>query len=96
MKSKAYWEKRSTEELIDLLRNSDEVIKELKLVYDKSIFNINTSIEKLYGKFAKDNQVSMNTAMRLIQGDEYKQWRMSMEEYLRRIEEGDEPLQLEL
>lgn len=96
MKSKAYWEKRSAEELIDLLRNSDEVIKELKLVYDKSIFNINTSIEKLYGKFAKDNQVSMNTAMRLIQGDEYKQWRMSMEEYLKRIEEGDEPLQLEL
>lgn len=96
MKSKAYWEKRSAEELIDLLRNSDEVIKELKLVYDKSIFNINTSIEKLYGKFAKDNQVSMNTAMRLIQGDEYKQWRMSMEEYLKRIEEGEEPLQLEL
>lgn len=96
MKSKAYWEKRSAEELIDLLKNSDEVIKELKFVYDKSIFNINTSIEKLYGKFAKDNQVSMNTAMRLIQGDEYKQWRMSMEEYLKRIEEGDEPLQLEL
>lgn len=96
MKSKAYWEKRSAEELIDLLKNSDEVIKELKFVYDKSIFNINTSIEKLYGKFAKDNQVSMNTAMRLIQGDEYKQWRMSMEEYLKRIEEGEEPLQLEL
>lgn len=96
MKSKAYWEKRSAEELIDLLKNSDEVIKELKFVYDKSIFNINTSIEKLYGKFAKDNQVSMNAAMRLIQGDEYKQWRMSMEEYLKRIEEGDEPLQLEL
>lgn len=96
MKSKAYWEKRSAEELIDLLKNSDEVIKELKFVYDKSIFNINTSIEKLYGKFAKDNQVSMNAAMRLIQGDEYKQWRMSMEDYLKRIEEGDEPLQLEL
>lgn len=96
MKSKAYWEKRSAEELIDLLKNSDEVIKELKFVYDKSIFNINTSIEKLYGKFAKDNQVSMNAAMKLIQGDEYKQWRMSMEEYLKRIEEGEEPLQLEL
>lgn len=96
MKSKAYWEKRSAEELIDLLKNSDEVIKELKFVYDKSIFNINTSIEKLYGKFAKDNQVSVNAAMRLIQGDEYKEWRMSMEEYLKRIEEGEEPLQLEL
>lgn len=35
--------------------------------------------------------------MTLIQGDEYKQWRMSMgKEYLKRIEEGDEPLQLEL
>ena len=32
MKSKAYWEKRSAEELIDLLKNSDEVIKELKFV----------------------------------------------------------------
>lgn len=96
MKSKDYWEKRSAEQLIDLLKDADNVIKELKLSYDKAIFNINTSIEKLYGKFAEDNRISVNEAMKIIKGDEYREWRMSMQEYLKRIERGEEPLQLEL
>lgn len=96
MKSKDYWEKRSAEQLIDLLKDADNVIKELKLSYDKAIFNINKSIEKLYGKFAEDNRISVNEAMKIIKGQEYREWRMSMQEYLKRIERGEEPLQLEL
>lgn len=96
MKSKAYWEKRSAAQLVDLLKNADDVIKELKLSYDKAIFNINTSIEKLYGKFAEDNRISVNEAMKIIKGQEYREWRMSMQEYLKRIERGEEALQLEL
>ncbi|WP_392436188.1 minor capsid protein [Finegoldia magna] len=96
MKSKDYWEKRSAAQLVDLLKNADDVIKELKLSYDKAIFNINTSIEKLYGKFAEDNRISINEAMKIIKGQEYREWRMSMQEYLKRIERGEEPLQLEL
>ncbi|MSB93622.1 hypothetical protein GKG01_08110 [Finegoldia sp. BIOML-A4] len=96
MKSKDYWEKRSAAQLVDLLKNADNVIKELKLSYDKAIFNINTSIEKLYGKFAEDNRISVNEAMKIIKGKEYREWRMSMQEYLKRIERGEEPLQLEL
>lgn len=96
MKSKDYWEKRSAAQLVDLLKNADNKLKELKLSYDKAIFNINTSIEKLYGKFAEDNRISVNEAMKIIKGQEYREWRMSMQEYLKRIEHGEEPLQLEL
>lgn len=96
MKSKKYWEKRSATQLVDLLKNADNKLKELKLSYDKAIFNINTSIEKLYGKFAEDNRISVNEAMKIIKGKEYREWRMSMQEYLKRIERGEEPLQLEL
>lgn len=96
MKSKKYWEKRSATQLVDLLKNADNKLKELKLSYDKAIFNINTSIEKLYGKFAEDNRISVNEAMKIIKGQEYREWRMSMQEYLKRIERGEEPLQLEL
>ena len=96
MKSRDYWEKRSAAQLVDLLKSADDVIKELKLSYDKAIFNINTSIEKLYGKFAEDNRISVNEAMKIIKGQEYREWRMSMQEYLKRIERGEEPLQLEL
>lgn len=96
MKSKDYWEKRSAAQLVDLLKNADNKLKELKLSYDKAIFNINTSIEKLYGKFAEDNRISVNEAMKIIKGQEYREWRMSMQEYLKRIERGEEALQLEL
>lgn len=96
MKSKTYWERRSAERLLDNLKDADKMVNSLKSDYQESILNINESIEKLYGKFAKDNVVSYNQAVSLIQGKEYKKWRMSMEKYLEEIAKGDEALSLEL
>ena len=96
MKSKTYWERRSAERLLDNLKDADKMVNSLKSDYQESILNINESIEKLYGKFAVDNAVSYNQAVSLIQGKEYKKWRMSMEKYLEEIAKGDEALSLEL
>lgn len=96
MKSKTYWERRSAERLLDNLKDADKMVNSLKSDYQESILNINESIEKLYGKFATDNVVSYNQAVSLIQGKEYKKWRMSMEKYLEEIAKGDEALSLEL
>lgn len=96
MKSKTYWERRSAERLLDNLKDADKMVNSLKSDYQEAILNINESIEKLYGKFATDNVVSYNQAVSLIQGKEYKKWRMSMEKYLEEIAKGDEALSLEL
>lgn len=96
MKSKTYWERRSAERLLDNLKDADKMVNSLKSDYQESILNINESIEKLYGKFAVDNAVSYSQAVSLIQGKEYKKWRMSMEKYLEEIAKGDEALSLEL
>lgn len=95
-KSKTYWERRSAERLLDNLKDADKMVNSLRSDYQESILNINESIEKLYGKFAADNVVSYNQAVSLIQGKEYKKWRMSMEKYLEEIAKGDEALSLEL
>ena len=96
MKNKKYWEKRSNQKLLDNLKDADKMLGTLKSDYDKAINNINNEIAKLYGKFAVDNKVDVNVAQKIIKGNEFKEWRMKMEEYLSEIAKGDEALLLEL
>ena len=96
MKSKESWEKRSYQKLLDNLKDADKMLNTLKSDYNKAINNINDEIAKLYGKFAIDNKLDINTAQEIIKGSEFKEWRMKMEEYLSGIAKGDEALLLEL
>lgn len=89
MKKKSYWKKRSEQNLLDILKNKDEVIDELSDYYDKATRDINKSIEALYGRFKDQNELTQKEALALIKGDEYKVWRMTMEEYLEKIEKTD-------
>ena len=68
MKNKEYWERRKGQELLDLLEDSDEVMKRLETSYDDAIDGINSSIERLYTKFAKDNEVPVEKAREIIKG----------------------------
>lgn len=96
-KSQIYWQKRSEERLLDLLDKSDLVAMKLDRYYSVAVKDIKKSIESLYARFEKDNKVDKNKALELIKGDEYKEWRFSMEEYLEKIKAtGDEALLLEL
>lgn len=61
---------------------------ELAAYYEQALADIQNDIAALYGRFAKDNKLSMAEAHRLLTGDEYRVWRMSMEEYLQGIENG--------
>lgn len=96
-KSQIYWQKRSEERLLDLLDNADSLAMKLDRYYSVAVKDIKKSIESLYARFEKDNKVDKNKALELIKGDEYKEWRFSMEEYLEKIKAtGDEALLLEL
>lgn len=90
-------QKKSEENLEQLLKNGDKLLKDLKDYFNEGLDNITKDIEALYGRFSEQNNISKNEAMALIQGDEYKRWKMSMEEYLKKIDmTGDNALLLEL
>lgn len=97
MKKKTYWQKRSEDRLLDLLGQADSVVLKLRRYYDKASNDIDKSIKSLYGQFGADNNVGSKKAQELIKGQEFKVWRMTMEEYLDKIKTtGDKALLLEL
>lgn len=97
MKKKTYWQKRSEDRLLDLLAESDSVVLKLGRYYDKASKDIDKSIKSLYGQFGADNDVGSKKALELIKGDEFRDWRMTMEEYLSQIKATqDRALLLEL
>lgn len=87
--NEAYWAARATAyEEAWHNRCQTTVERDLAAYYEQALADIQRDIAALYGRFAKDNKLSMAEAHRLLTGDEYRVWRMSMEEYLQGIENG--------
>lgn len=87
--NEAYWAARATAyEEAWHNRCQTTVERDLAAYYEQALADIQRDIAALYGRFAKDNKLSMAEAHRLLAGDEYRVWRMSMEEYLQGIENG--------
>lgn len=96
-KKKQYRAKRSEQRLTDTLKDADKTLNLLESQYKNASISINKDIKKLYSQFAGENNISMDKAMELIHGSEYLEWRMSMDEYMQRIDmTGDQKLLLEL
>lgn len=98
MDSEAYWKKRAEEREQYWHKKSQQTIEtELAKQYQEALGHIQTDIAALYGRYARDNKLSVADARKIIQGSEYKQWRMSLEEYVAKIKDtGDKGLQREL
>lgn len=87
--NEAYWAARAAAyEEAWHNRCQTTVERDLAAYYEQALADIQNDIAALYGRFAKDNKLSMAEAHRLLTGDEYRVWRMSMEEYLQGIENG--------
>lgn len=87
--NEAYWAARAAAYEEAWHKKCQETIEmELAAYYEQALAAIQRDIAALYGRFAKDNKLSMTEAHRLLTGDEYRVWRMSMEEYLQGIENG--------
>ena len=63
------------------------VEKELVKYYAQALADIQRDIAALYGRFAEDNKLSPADAHKLLTGDEFRTWRMSLEDYLKDIDE---------
>lgn len=97
-KDEMYWQKRNEELEAEWHRRSQkEIEKELAGYYVQALKHIEKNINDLYTRFAIDNSMSMTEAYCLLQGDEFRVWRMDMQEYLKQIEDtGDKKLLREL
>lgn len=85
--AESYWEKRSIElEEKWNTRSRETIEKELAAYYRQALQHIQKDIEALYGTFSKDNKVSMTEARKILQGNEYRVWRMDIKDYIREIE----------
>ena len=97
MDSEAYWAKRAEEREAAWQKKSRETLeKELAAYYEASLDHIQRNIDALYGRFAKDNALSIEEGRKLLTGKEYRTWRMSLEEYVAKIDTGDKMLEREL
>ena len=96
-KKKDYWRRRAIQFEKDWFNHSRKTIeKKLADHYQKSLSAIQDDILKLYGSFAKDNGLDFDEAKKLLNSQEYRRWRMSMQEYLQQIADGEKSLEREL
>lgn len=98
MTNEEYWAKRNTElEAAWHRKSRREIEKELLDFYARSLHHIESDIRVLYARFANDNGLDMVEAQRLLMGQEYRTWRMDIEDYIKEIQaNGDNELLREL
>lgn len=98
MDSESYWIKRAEEREQEWNKKSKGTIeRELANYYRQALLRIEDDIAVLYGRFAKDNKLTYAEASKMLTSNEFKQWQMSMEDYLNTITDSkDNKLLLEL
>lgn len=98
MDSESYWIKRAEEREQEWNKKSKGTIeRELANYYKQALLRIEDDIAVLYGRFTKDNKLTYAEASKMLTSNEFKQWQMSMEDYLNTITDSkDNKLLLEL
>ena len=81
-----YWEERSTRQLKDDLTKADMLLRQIKSGYEDAAESITKEMSALFGRYTDENGLSYVKAMELLDGAEYRTWRMGMKEYLNLIE----------
>lgn len=97
MNSEKYWARRADARERAWHKKSQETIeKELARYYARSLAEIQKDIQALYGRFAVDNHLSQVEARKLLQGQEFREWRYTIQEYVKQINAGNTGLLKEL
>jgi SPP1 gp7 family putative phage head morphogenesis protein len=83
MKNDAYWANRMRILEDALLDTGYEYVQNLERQYDKAIRDIETDIARWYQRFAKNNEISLNDARKLLNSQELKEFKWTVEEYIK-------------
>ena len=93
-KKSNYWIQRTLERSRADIRSADEVVKTINESFYNCLKEIEKEISVLYYRYAEDNELDYDLATKLLTGDEYKSFRMGLEEYMDLIDSPE--IQLEL
>lgn len=86
-----YWAQRAEERELAWHKKSQETIElELAKAYRDALGKIQTEIAALYGRYAKDNQLTVADARKLLMGTEYRTWRMGLQQYVAMIKKTND------
>ncbi|MEY8355248.1 minor capsid protein [Lachnospiraceae bacterium 54-53] len=84
-RDKSYWIEQAKERLLAQEKAADSGVADLFFLYEEAAAEIETEIAALYGKYAKDNQLTPAEAGKLLSGKEYRVWKKSIEEYIEEV-----------
>ena len=82
-KSREYWRKRF--ELLEdaQTRKAESYYRDLEKAYIQTMRAIEAYILKWYNRFAKNNEITLEEAKRLLKSDELREFRWTVEEYIK-------------
>lgn len=80
--SREQWIQDAKERILKNAKATDAVEKELIYAYEQAAYEIEGKISAMYGRYAKDNKLSLSEADKLISGQEYTHWKKSIEQYV--------------
>lgn len=83
MKNSTYWANRMRILENSLLDTGYEYVQNLEKQYDLAIAEIDRKIAAWYQRFAKNNEITLAEAKRLLNSNELKEFRWTVEEYIR-------------
>ncbi|MGI6151799.1 MAG: minor capsid protein [Christensenellales bacterium] len=93
MRSAEYWKKRAISVMEAGMASADKVLLELEKAYTRAEKQVLGQIESLYARYAGKYGLTYDQAVKSIADSEYRQWRMTVEDYVGRIlATGDEEL----
>ena len=85
-KSKNYWEKRAERQEKKVHKEGDKLLKELDKNLNNARKEIQKSINDLVARYMELTELSYTDAMRNLTSSEFREWRMTLEEYMTEIE----------
>ena len=86
--SKKYWQDRFIEEEERLNKIAGDEFRRQQLEYERAISRLNKDIEVWYNRIAKNNDVSLAEAKKMLNDKELKEFKWTLDEYIKHGEEN--------
>lgn len=84
MKNKGYWQKRFDLLQAQQLNKGIEFYHNLSEQYDKAAASVQKEIEAFYQRFAKNNELDLFEAKKLLNSRQLKEFRWDVAEYIKK------------
>ena len=88
MKPEEYWARRMDQLNEAMLSRGEEYIRRQREEYERALARIREKTERWYARLAKNNDISLAAARELLDRNELKEFRWTVEEYIQRGREN--------